>query len=37
VEGGRLSLAKATRLLGVTPSAFAELCDTYGHDLSYEL
>lgn len=37
VEAGRLSLAKATRLLGATPSDFAELCDTYGLDLSYEL
>lgn len=37
VEGGRLSLGKAARLLGVTPSEFSDLCDTYGHTLSYEI
>lgn len=37
VESGRLSLRKATTLLGVTPSQFSDLCETYGHTLSYDI
>jgi Zn-dependent peptidase ImmA (M78 family) len=37
VEAGHLSLARATRILGITPRAFGELCTAYGLTLSYEV
>jgi hypothetical protein len=37
VEAGHLSLGRATRILGLSPRAFGELCTAYGLRLSYEV
>ena len=36
VEAGRLSLRRAAGLLGLSLSAFADVCRSYGHPLSYD-
>lgn len=36
VEGGRLSLRRAAGLLGLSLSAFADVCRSYGRPLSYD-
>jgi len=37
VESGRLSLRKASRILGLDAAGFAALCSAYGRQLSYEV
>lgn len=37
VEDGHLSLRRASRILGIAPRDFGDLCGAYGLDLSYEV
>jgi len=37
VESGMLSVRKATQILGLTMAEFADLCRSYGRQLSYEM